>query len=523
MSDELQGLPSHNFPPITDEDLARLEVDPQLIPFAVSTAQRAEQSSSGEPQLTPTEAENLVEILDRVVSSDTVNPGLKNRCFKVLRKVSPAHGILPKSYYLVAVTLLDSIPYASGGFADIWKGQMDGRQVCVKAFRTQTTANLTKIKRRFYRDIIGWKYIAHPNVVSFFGVSEALFSFCIISPWLSNGNILEYIRKNQRVNRLTLLAQAASGLEYLHSLGIVHSDVNPGNILIDDDGSACLGDFGITAVITDPSVVEPGSTTTSKAGVVRYMAPELLHPSQFNLKNSNPTKESDIYSLAVTSYEVLAGVLPYGNNRDGIIIFHVVSGDRPPRPENTQWLRDQIWDMITKCWSEQRETRWDIRTVVHQLSVSSIQEVAEAQRDVQMISRSLHVVEDPSPSPPPPPRRATMGGQSSLFVEEPSLPNTTNNSAQRKANKGFATRGGSGRAKSVPSMSLPKAFRRPTFPFPLRSNQERLENFDRPQTQRPRKLAFWKPKKGLRNAVNVIRGILRMKKLANHDDHSPSQ
>ena len=58
--------PFTDFPPITDEDLAGLEVDPQLIPFVVSTAQRAEQSSSGEPQLTPTEAENLVEILDRV-------------------------------------------------------------------------------------------------------------------------------------------------------------------------------------------------------------------------------------------------------------------------------------------------------------------------------------------------------------------------------------------------------------------------------------------------------------------------
>ena len=66
-----RGLPAEwrrhiGFPPITDEDLARLEVEPQLIPFVVSTAQRAEQSSSGEPQLTPTEAENLVEILDRV-------------------------------------------------------------------------------------------------------------------------------------------------------------------------------------------------------------------------------------------------------------------------------------------------------------------------------------------------------------------------------------------------------------------------------------------------------------------------
>jgi hypothetical protein len=88
--------------------------------------------------------------------------------------------------------------------------------------------------------------------------------------------------------------------------------------------------------------------------------------------------------------------------------------------------------MITKCWSEQRETRWDIRTVVHQLSVSSIQEVAEGQRgnrpapqtvtqvegagllpDVQMIPRSLEVAEEPTPLP----RRATFGAQLSAFVE----------------------------------------------------------------------------------------------------------
>ena len=156
------------------------------------------------------------------MSSNTVNPGLKNRCFKVLRKVSPAHGILPGSYHLLDVTLNDNIPYASGGFADIWKGQLDGHQVCVKAFRTQTAANLGKIKRvchsvltggwaqpnyaqRFYRDIIGWKYVLHPNVVPFYGVSETLFSFCIVNPWLPNGNILDYIRNNQRVNRLQLV------------------------------------------------------------------------------------------------------------------------------------------------------------------------------------------------------------------------------------------------------------------------------------------------------------------------------
>jgi serine/threonine protein kinase len=152
-----------------------------------------------------------------------VNAGMKNRCFKILRKVSPAHGILPKSYHLSQVTLSDTIPYASGGFADIWKGQLDGRQVCIKAFRTQAAANLDKIKRvrgrvpnrgwpqsdnnqRFYREIIGWKYVVHQNVVPFSGISETLFSFCIVNPWLPNGNILEYTRKNKRVNRLKLVS-----------------------------------------------------------------------------------------------------------------------------------------------------------------------------------------------------------------------------------------------------------------------------------------------------------------------------
>ena len=144
--------------------------------------------------------------------------------------------------------------------------------------------------------------------------------------------------------------------------------------------------------------MEPGSTTTSKPGVVRYTAPELLNPSQFGLLNSNPTKESDIYSFAVTTYEVclihtvwpllrlcqvLTEVLPYGSARDGIIIFHIVTGDRPPRPENSRWLQDQIWNMIIKCWSEQRAQRWEIRAVCNQLSVSSIQEIAEGERGNQ--------------------------------------------------------------------------------------------------------------------------------------------
>ena len=62
------------------------------------------------------------------------------------------------------------------------------------------------------------------------------------------------------------------------------------------------------------TVMEPGSTTTSKLGVVRYMAPELLDPPQFGLADSNPSKESDVYSFAMTTYEVRLSHTAHGHH-----------------------------------------------------------------------------------------------------------------------------------------------------------------------------------------------------------------
>ena len=95
----------------------------------------------------------------------------------------------------------------------------------------------------------------------------------------------------------------------------MHGDINPvsdergvqivicddarcvqGNILITEEGNACLGVFGVKSIINDPAVVEQGSAITPTPGVVRYMAPELLNPSQFG----GSSKESDVYSLATS-------------------------------------------------------------------------------------------------------------------------------------------------------------------------------------------------------------------------------
>lgn len=75
-------------------------------------------------------------------------------------------------------------------------------------------------------------------------------------------------------------------------------------MLIAEGGVARLADYGMMGIIIDPTLVEPSNTTIPKPGIVRYMAPELLNPSQFNLESGSPSKESDVYSLAMTIYEV---------------------------------------------------------------------------------------------------------------------------------------------------------------------------------------------------------------------------
>ena len=81
------------------------------------------------------------------MASATVNPNVKQRCFKVLRRVAPVYNVLPKSYSPLGVTLSNDMPRASGVFSDIWEGQLDGNRVCVKTFRTRTEVDLKKIKQ----------------------------------------------------------------------------------------------------------------------------------------------------------------------------------------------------------------------------------------------------------------------------------------------------------------------------------------------------------------------------------------
>jgi len=115
------------------------------------------------------------------------------------------------------------------------------------------------------------------------------------------------------------------------------------------------------------------------------MAPELLNPSGFGLKNSNPTKKSDIYAFGVVTYQVSSAVLlgrgdsssvqviteqqPFPGAKDGVIIYNVVIGERPGRPPGpNEWLSDDVWNFVSRCWSSSWDGRPDVDFAMNALN-----------------------------------------------------------------------------------------------------------------------------------------------------------
>ena len=86
------------------------------------------------------------------------------------------------------------------------------------------------------------------------------------------------------------------------------------------------------------------------------MSPELLHPEQYGLNDSQPTKESDYYALGMIMFEVLGGQPPFAGYKWFIITRKVTEGEHPERPEST-WLTDDLWGTMEECWSSQPKVR----------------------------------------------------------------------------------------------------------------------------------------------------------------------
>ncbi|KAF9064951.1 kinase-like domain-containing protein [Rhodocollybia butyracea] len=284
------------------------------------------------------------------------------RCLQALRYLSTKYRILPSSFVIPDVKTKGRLPVAGGGFADIWRGTLGNQMVCLKVLRLVVEPDeevREKVRRCFCNEAILWRQLKHPNILPLLGINVELFepSFCLISPWMENKDVITFLKQNPSHSRHKVLQDIAAGIWYLHSRSppITHGDIRGANILITDDLRCCLTDFGL-ALITANSQSWTATTTSSMKGAIRWMAPELFnHSDSVPAVLDHPSR--DIYAFGCTIIEILTLQYPFHDHKtDYAVLTSLMSGKRPQRPQNN-WCNDILWYLTTSCWKQDHSAR----------------------------------------------------------------------------------------------------------------------------------------------------------------------
>ena len=231
----------------------------------------------------------------------------------------------------------------SGGMGVVWEGWDERleRRVALKQLYRQSAASTREAElanQRAMREARLTARLQHPHAVPVFDAVEQdgqLWLVMQFIPSITLAAVLEQGGPLQPNEAAKVGAEVASALAAAHTVGIVHRDVKPGNILIAEDGAALISDFGIARALGDATLTSSGMIH----GTPAYLAPEVARGSEANFA-------SDVFSLGSTLYSALEGRPPFGTDDNTMALLHRVASGQFPPPQRSGPLTPVIMDML---------------------------------------------------------------------------------------------------------------------------------------------------------------------------------
>jgi serine/threonine-protein kinase len=257
---------------------------------------------------------------------------------------------------------------AVGGMGEVWSATdtVLGRQVAVKILRADLVGSGVFLER-FRAEARHTAALAHPGIASVFdygeeGQDQHHVAYLVME--LVPGKPLSHVMATQGAlsvdMTLSLLAQTAEALHAAHVAGVVHRDIKPGNILLLENGKIKVTDFGIARAVDSVALTEVGQVV----GTAMYISPE-------QAMGAEVTPASDIYSLGVIGYEMLAGRPPFTAGNAGALAMAHVHQSPPELPPNVpSGLRAALARALSKDPSDRHADAGELATVLRRLQLT---------------------------------------------------------------------------------------------------------------------------------------------------------
>ncbi len=239
----------------------------------------------------------------------------------------------------------------SGGMGTVYEGadRSLGRRVAIKQMREELRLN----RRDRERFVIEAKTVAslhHPNIVDIYAIAEESDDVYLVFEFVDGKTVHDLVQASGRLSpaeAVRISRSMAEALGYAHSRGVVHRDMKPSNVMLDGEGRVKVMDFGIARMAKD--ALTRHSRTNTAAGTPPYMAPEQ--------EQGVVRKESDTYSLAICSYEMLTGKLPFVGIGAGMLMNKINMSFTPPS-RAIAGLPDSFDEVFARAFQVKPEQRY---------------------------------------------------------------------------------------------------------------------------------------------------------------------